>query len=49
MLIFIVCCIVEKLRQLVFEGFSKTSIAKNINTKISALMMKTCNSGNKEI
>lgn len=49
MLIFLVCCIVEKLRQLIFEWFSKTSISKNINTKINALMIKICNSDNKEI
>lgn len=48
-LIFIVCCIIEKLRQLIFEGFSKTSIIKHIDTKINTFTVKTCNSDNKEI
>ena len=48
-LIFMVCCVIEKLRQLIFKLFSKTSIIKNIDTKINTFMVKTCNLDNKEI
>ena len=48
-LIFSICCIIEKIRQLIFKLFSKTSIIKNIDTRINTFMVKTCNLDNKEI
>lgn len=40
LLIFIICCIIEKIRQVIFKQINKISLIKHINTKVDGIIAK---------